>query len=302
MAQTKLLTSDRPLIVLGQLAKGLKETLKAYASDGAAFLQQVHYWCNTTSGVIDEHGRRWIYNTYSDWLDQFPWLSEHGFRKIKSALLGLGILETAAFNGCDRTLYYSVNYNHPLLKDFSVSSSTDGKSDISTNGFVDCSTDIDTKNTPETTFLTTETLAVARQEKKEPTEEELDNASRQITALTTSVKVNLQVRKAIAQYWVNFPVALERLKVAVEENWRCNWTGVLVNALKEVLTAEDVAPPCTFYGWKEWANEATKRRLMEYSQSQNGDIRVHFVGGVSRLWSEVRDLSWSELSNLVNNN
>lgn len=299
MSHSKLLTSDRPLILLPQLAKGLRQILKAYASDGAAFLQQIHYWCTTTSGVVDSSGRRWIYNSYQQWLNQFPWLTDYAFRKIKFALLEIGIIETAALGQCDRTLYYSVNYSHPLLKDFFVPISTDGSDRISTNPSVDCSTDIDTKTTSKTTFLTTtETLAVAAQKKKEPTEEELNAASRQISALTTSVKVTLQVRGAIAQYWANFPAALERLKIAVEENWNCkNLTGVLVKALKEGVPSEDAAPPCTFYGWKEWANEATKRRLMEYSESQNGDIRVHFVGGASRLWSEVRGLSWSELEN-----
>ena len=297
MSDSKLLTSDRPLIVLPQLAKGLRQILKAYASDGAAFLQQIHYWCTTTSGVVDSSGRRWIYNSYQQWLNQFPWLTDYAFRKIKFALLEIGIIETAALGQCDRTLYYSVNYSHPLLKDFFVPISTDGRNSISTNPSVDCSTDIDTKTTPKTTFLTTteHSLPVAAQEKKEPSKEEQDLAICQIAELTTAVQLNLQVRKAIAQYWVNFPTALERLKIAVQENWRCNLTGVLVKALKEGVPSEEAALPCTFYGWGEWANEATKRRLMEYSYSHEGDIMVHFVGGASRLWSEVRGLSWSKI-------
>ena len=70
---------------------------------------------------------------------------------------------------------------------------------------------------------------------------------------------------------------------------------MLVKALKEGVPTEEAAPPCAFFGWKEWADEATKRRLMEYSQSQGGDILVHLVGGTSRLWSQLRDLSWSEV-------
>ena len=149
MTQRKLLTNEYPLILLPKLAKGLRKALKAYASDGAAFLQQVHYWCTTTSGVVDEYGRRWIYNTYSDWLDQFPWLTEHGFRKIKSALLDLGILETTALNGCDRTLYYSVNYNHELIALFFEPTATDGCDHLSTIPSVDCSTNDNTYITPE---------------------------------------------------------------------------------------------------------------------------------------------------------
>lgn len=128
-----------------------------------------------------------------------------------------------------------------------------------------------------------------------PTQEELDFACCQISKLSPEVQPNPQVKAAIAQYWANFPSALERLKIAVEENWRCNWTGVLVKALKEGVPAEEATPPCTYFGWKEWADEATKRRLMEYSHSQDGDIMVHLVGGVSRLWSHLRGLEWSEV-------
>lgn len=70
---------------------------------------------------------------------------------------------------------------------------------------------------------------------------------------------------------------------------------MLVKALKEGVPTEDAAPPCTYFGWKEWADEAVKRRLMEYSQSQDGDILVHLVGGTSRLWSQLRSLSRYEI-------
>jgi len=105
----------------------------------------------------------------------------------------------------------------------------------------------------------------------------------------------VQVKAAIKKYWANFPGALERLKIAVQENWRCNLTGVLVKALKEGVPSEKAAPPCAFFGWKEWADEATKRRLMQYSESYNGDIMVHFVSGGQELWSQLRSLSWSEV-------
>ncbi len=75
---------------------------------------------------------------------------------------------------------------------------------------------------------------------------------------------------------------------------------MLVNALKQGIPAEDAAPPCAFYGWKEWADEATKRRLMQYSESCNGDIMVHFVGGSQELWSQSRSLSWLEVERIAN--
>ena len=133
-----------------------------------------------------------------------------------------------------------------------------------------------------------------------PTGEEFKNACTQISRLSPNVQTNSQVKTAIKTHWANFPAALERLKIAVQENWRCNLTGVLVKALKEGVPSEDVAPPCAFFGWKEWADEATKRRLMQYSQSHNGDIMVHFVGGGQGLWSRLRGLSWSEVERFTN--
>lgn len=132
-----------------------------------------------------------------------------------------------------------------------------------------------------------------------PTKEEINTACTRISKLSSDVQTNPQVKAAIAQHWANFPAALERLKIAVEENWRCNLTGVLVKALKEGVPTEDAAPPCTYFGWKEWADEATKRRLMEYSQSYNDDILVHIVGGVSKLWSQLRGLEWSEVEGIA---
>ncbi len=128
-----------------------------------------------------------------------------------------------------------------------------------------------------------------------PTKEQLLAACTQISKLSPDVQTNIQVKATIDKYWANFPAALERLKIAVQENWRCNLTGVLVKALKEGVPSEDIAPPCTFFGWKEWADEAIKRRLMLYSHSQDGDIMVHLVGGSQALWSQLRALSWSEV-------
>lgn len=128
-----------------------------------------------------------------------------------------------------------------------------------------------------------------------PTSVELERACSTISRLSAQVQTNFQVKTAIAQYWANFPAALERLKIAVQENWRCNLTGVLVKALKEGVPSEDAAPPCAFFGWKEWADEAVKRRLMQYSHSHSGDIMVHFVGGGQELWSGLHGLSWSEV-------
>lgn len=308
MSESKLLTSDRPLIVLPALAKEIK-------TNAAVVLQQIHYWSqNPNCGkVID--GEKWIYNTFEAWQEQLSHLSVSTIKRAIALLrkLKLIVVEQHNRNQWDHTNYYRIDYQALETLQLSIGSTCDHRS--GQTELIDSANLNQSSTTPKTTSKTTtehglpvvaeekkaeilrEAVPAAKISKKEqPTEEELNAASRQISALTTSVKVTLQVRGAIAQYWANFPAALERLKIAVEENWNCkNLTGVLVKALKEGVPSEDAAPPCTFYGWGEWANEATKRRLMEYSESQNGDIRVHFVGGASRLWSEVRSLTWLEL-------
>lgn len=161
-SSSKLLTDESPLIILPQLAVRLRDRLKAYASDAAAFLQQIHYWAMKGCGVVDDQGRRWIYNTYEQWLEQFPWLTEYAFRKIKSALLGLGIIETKAIadHGRDRTLYYALNYNHSALQDFVVDTSTDGAVDMATPPKDDY--------TPNSTKTTSENASNIQAEWKKP--------------------------------------------------------------------------------------------------------------------------------------
>ena len=73
--------------------------------------------------------------------------------------------------------------------------------------------------------------------------------------------------------------------------------GLLIHAAKSGQKPSLTKPGC---GWKEWADEAIKRRLMQYSHSQDGDIMVHFVSGTQGLWSRLRGLSWVEVERFAN--
>lgn len=55
-----LIIKSRPQIVIPELAVkiGLHEAL---------VLQQLHYWITETKSGIEHDGRRWIYNTLSNW-------------------------------------------------------------------------------------------------------------------------------------------------------------------------------------------------------------------------------------------
>lgn len=102
---SKLLINEPPLQVLPSLAKaiGLNE---------AIFVQQLHYWLQTSAHNHD--GRRWIYNTYAGWLEQFPFWSESTVRRIVTTLRDRGLLITTdQYNRktFDNTLWYSIDYD-----------------------------------------------------------------------------------------------------------------------------------------------------------------------------------------------
>ena len=100
----KLLIDDYPIQVLPKLAKevGLNE---------AIFVQQLHYWTNgKASKLID--GRRWIYNTYKDWQNNFPFWSNATIRRTIASCEKQKIIFVGNYNraGFDKTKWYAVNY------------------------------------------------------------------------------------------------------------------------------------------------------------------------------------------------
>lgn len=68
--------------------------------------------------------------------------------------------------------------------------------------------------------------------------------------------------------------------------------GLFIHAVKSGQKPSLTKPG---FGWKEWADEAIKQRLMQYSRFHNGDVMVHFVGDGQGLWSQLRSLFWSEI-------
>lgn len=102
---SKLLIDERPLTVQPSLAAALGSL------DEATVLQQIHYWLTRSSNVRD--GKKWIYNTMTDWMKQFPWIKS---RKTLSGyfddLEKRGLIVTGNFNKSkfDRTKWYSIDY------------------------------------------------------------------------------------------------------------------------------------------------------------------------------------------------
>lgn len=100
----KLLIDDYPIQVLPKLAKevGLNE---------AIFVQQLHYWTNGKAGKLID-GKRWVYNTYKDWEENFPFWSNATIRRTIASCEKQNIIIVGNYNraGFDKTKWYTVNY------------------------------------------------------------------------------------------------------------------------------------------------------------------------------------------------
>lgn len=101
---SRLLIHDYPLMVSPRLAVaiGLNE---------AIVLQQLHYWLGTAGK--ERGGRRWIYNTLSEWNAQFPFWGLNTVRRTIGNLEECGLVDsTDAHNviKSDRTKWYTINY------------------------------------------------------------------------------------------------------------------------------------------------------------------------------------------------
>jgi len=100
---TKLLLNESPLVIIPSLANavGLNESI---------VLQQLHFWVEKSTNIYDGH--KWVYNTYDDWQEQFPFWSIRTIKRIITGLENNGYLITSNYNKLkiDRTKWYRINY------------------------------------------------------------------------------------------------------------------------------------------------------------------------------------------------
>ena len=104
LEMSKLLINEAPLLVQPSLATaiGLNE---------AIFIQQLHYFCERSRHVFN--GNQWVFNTYKQWCDVFPFWSEATMKRIISRLEKMDlVLSSSEFNqfSIDRTKWYRINY------------------------------------------------------------------------------------------------------------------------------------------------------------------------------------------------
>jgi hypothetical protein len=80
------------LLYIPELAAALKELGVPHPGEAAVYLSQQAFWMKTNSGIFDRAGIKWIYNSYSQWVEQIASLSEYQFGKMVRALEGLGLI------------------------------------------------------------------------------------------------------------------------------------------------------------------------------------------------------------------
>lgn len=106
---SNLLISEPPLQVLPTLAKliGLND---------AIVLQQIHFWLGISKN--ERYGLPWVYKTYPEWQQEFPFWSEDTVGRTIRRLEDLGLLIGVSwFNKqpMDKTKWYTIDYS--LLED-----------------------------------------------------------------------------------------------------------------------------------------------------------------------------------------
>ena len=102
-----IVPQDHCLIIQSSIAKKLGRT-------NALFLQQLHYKITSgdSVGVIFE-GKRWVYNTYQDWVDHIKTISKSTIKRSIAFLKFKGIIACRALskNKAMRVNYYTINYD-----------------------------------------------------------------------------------------------------------------------------------------------------------------------------------------------
>lgn len=107
-----LLLKTRPLLFNPMLASriGLNE---------AIVVQQLAYWLEETTSGIEQDGRKWIWNSLTEWQKQFPFWSEDTVKRAFASLREKGVISVEQLNKSkhDRTNFYSINWGCDHLND-----------------------------------------------------------------------------------------------------------------------------------------------------------------------------------------
>jgi len=120
MKNTNLLIKEPPLLVLPSLAAkiGLNE---------AIIIQQLHYWLENPKAGVERDGHKWIFNTYEEWVENFPFWSVSTIQRIFTGLEKSGLIISAQLDAKQRDMkkYYRINYDELCkMQDSNLTSSS----------------------------------------------------------------------------------------------------------------------------------------------------------------------------------
>ncbi|PID13906.1 replication protein [Sporosarcina sp. P34] len=102
----KLLINEEPIPLLPSLA--MKVGLNA-----ALFLQQLHYRLNISKNIREGH--KWVFNSYDDWKEEFPFWSLNTIKRITYDLEQKGYLVSTSKHNkmkIDNTKWYRIDYEN----------------------------------------------------------------------------------------------------------------------------------------------------------------------------------------------
>jgi hypothetical protein len=119
-----LLINEEPLQLLPSLAlaiadAGERADIDVTGLNEALVLQQLHYWLRKPKVGVVRDGRKWVYNSYTEWKENFPFWSERTILRIFANLEKLGLVDSEQPDGRNRKKQYAVNYAalNALIKD-----------------------------------------------------------------------------------------------------------------------------------------------------------------------------------------
>jgi hypothetical protein len=87
-----------PIIYDTLLGKALSELGFTHPAEATLFLHQTAHWMTTSSGYQTKDGKKWVYNSYKDWIKkQFATLSESQFGRMFRMLRKCGFVISSCF-------------------------------------------------------------------------------------------------------------------------------------------------------------------------------------------------------------
>jgi DnaD/phage-associated family protein len=228
---SKLLLDESPILVLPSLAEkvGLNE---------AIFIQQLHYWLKDSKNIRDSH--KWVYNTYEEWSEQFPWWSVRTVKRIITGLENNEYIITGNYNQLkiDKTKWYRINYEK--LNELVVRPSCqNGPSKVPT-----CPVEGSNLSLP-LPEITSEITSEKEEEEEAPARETNPFDFFEQNGFGT---IGGYIAEKIGQWCDDLSpeLVLEAMKIAVEysaKNWRyverilCNWDEKNIKTVEQVHAA-----------------------------------------------------------------